>query len=456
MIYVAAFSLLVAALSYISLKRVGALIALAICMFGVESFFAAKSTFFVDHSSFANLVILAALVARCLLSFVRGELVNPITTVTWRLSVMLLAFALLTYFWTPKPDRFLENWQRGAPYIVIYLMIIPMMMSSMEVARSTLIWVLGIGAVFTLLLFLACDWDGRGVVLAGQSRFADKRDTAAVLAIAQLGGTMAIIAALIRLESRRYVTVIRWAIVILGLLIIVRTGSRGQTVAAVACIATFLPLHSRSISLRGVVTVLGSIAAAGLIGYYLYVEYGNQGRWLHAQTALERRTDMWQGMLKYWSNDGVFAWFFGLGNASAYRYVGFYIHNIPIEILCEEGLIGFALFFFLVKRALSNGYLALQVGPLIEPSRFNVLVIFTALFCYEAVLNLKSGSLHSQQLFMLYGIALEVALVGWQSYQNLLLYDDEDEEYEYADEEWGGDFEEAPHRPPRESWPAHS
>lgn len=454
MIYVAAFFLLVAGLTYISLKREGALIALAICMFGVETLFASQSTYFVEHSSFANLVIAAALIFRCGLSVVRGQAVNPVGTSTWRLAGLLVGICIFTYLWTPEPQQFTDNWRRGGPYVLIYLLLVPMMMSSMEVVRTTLKWTLVIGAAVTLFLFFGTDWHGRGIVLAGQSQFADKRDTAAVLAIAQLGGAVAIIAALIKPEKKkRWMTFARIAIVILGLAMVFRTGSRGQMLAGVGCIAAFIPLHNRSMSLRGVITIAGSVGFVGLISYYLYVEFGDQGRWQHSHSALAHRMEMWGTMFQYWLHGGPVAWIFGLGNASAYKYVGFYIHNVPIEMLCEEGIIGFVLYALLIKRTLSNGYLALRVGPRMEPFRFNALVIFTALFTFEVLLTLKSGSFHSQQLFILYGIAIEVALRGWQQDFDYLESDDvyeyipagsEDEydyEYEY-DQEYEDDFEE--------------
>ncbi|MEL6108314.1 MAG: O-antigen ligase family protein [Planctomycetota bacterium] len=433
MIYVAAFLLLVAGLTYISLKREGSLIALAICMFGVETLFASQSTYFVDHSSFANLVIAAALMFRCGFAFVRGQAVNPFGTNTWRLAGLLIGVCLFTYLWTPETEQFTENWKRGGPYVLIYLLLVPMMMSSMEVARRTLMWTLAIGAVVTLVLFFGTDWQGRGIVLAGQSRFADKRDTAAVLAIAQLGGVVAIIAALIKIEKKRWTTFLRWAIVILGMAVIFRTGSRGQTVAAIGCIAAFVPLHNRSMSLRGVVTILGSIGIVGFAGYYMYLEFGDQGRWQHSHSALAHRMEMWGVMFQYWVRGGPVAWFFGLGNASAYKYVGFYIHNIPIEILCEEGLIGFTIYALLFKRVIENGFLTLRVGEMMEPFRFNVLAIFLALFTFEVLLTLKSGSFHAQQLFILYGVAIEVALRGWQNDFNYL--DDDDEYYDEYDDD---------------------
>jgi len=97
-------------------------------------------------------------------------------------------------------------------------------------------------------------------------------------------------------------------------------------------------------------------------------------------------------LLDYWVDKGPFNWLVGLGNSSSYRIVGFYPHNVPAEVLAEEGLIGFALLAAFVFSVLfRSGKMMFSADVEIE-SRVN-LGILMAIFCFEGILTLKQGSM---------------------------------------------------------------
>jgi len=392
------------------------MVALAISMFGVESFFAAKDTFFLNNSSFANIVIMLALAVRVGYEFVkRGGKFSPLTSVTWQASMLLLAFTLMTGVWTPAFDQYRTNWIRGAPYVVAYLLLLPTLFSSYKVARDSLVWVLGMGVVISMLLYFTCEWEYRGVVVAGQESRRGQRDTAAILAIAQLGGTIAILAALYRSgKSGGLFAIGRWVLVALGLMLALKTGSRGQTIFAFACIALFVPINNRSLSFRGAVFTVLSLGVFGGLAFFLFENFATHGRWGSTLNSLSERQLMWNFMLDIWFREGPMAWIFGMGSAASYNYVGFYIHNVPLEILIECGVIGAVIYARLCFETGKNLYNGVAQAGSIDPDRFNIVIVYSSLFAFECLCTLKSGSLFGQQIFMFYAIAIEIAMRGWK------------------------------------------
>lgn len=102
-------------------------------------------------------------------------------------------------------------------------------------------------------------------------------------------------------------------------------------------------------------------------------------------------------VLTYWwraagSNFAVLL--FGLGNSASFSpsVVGYYPHMVPVEVLAEEGLLGFVLFAVLnivfVVRALQA---IRECGR--DPERRGVVAALTGMYAFAALLSLKQGSL---------------------------------------------------------------
>lgn len=85
---------------------------------------------------------------------------------------------------------------------------------------------------------------------------------------------------------------------------------------------------------------------------------------------------------------------FGLGNSAASdpRILGIYPHFVPLEILAEEGLIGFALFGLVLYSTARNAFECHSQLNTTSVDR-KVFAALLALFLFTSLLSLKQGSL---------------------------------------------------------------
>ena len=102
------------------------------------------------------------------------------------------------------------------------------------------------------------------------------------------------------------------------------------------------------------------------------------------------RMEMAQTMLWTWIND-PFAILFGLGNSSSFHIVGVYPHIVPIEILTEEGFIGFAVYISIVMMAFSSIWWLIRWSGLNRELR-DLVANYGAMMLYMFMLSLKQGS----------------------------------------------------------------
>jgi hypothetical protein len=95
---------------------------------------------------------------------------------------------------------------------------------------------------------------------------------------------------------------------------------------------------------------------------------------------------------------------FGLGSSASFdpAILGFYPHNVPMEILAEEGLIGFGLFAYLFFLTLQYIRKHISLSSRDSGGRYAV-AIFSAGALFMFLHSLKSSSLiGSSYLFMIF------------------------------------------------------
>jgi hypothetical protein len=98
---------------------------------------------------------------------------------------------------------------------------------------------------------------------------------------------------------------------------------------------------------------------------------------------------------------------FGLGNSAAYdpRILGYYPHFLPLEILAEEGLLGFSLYLLVYICAIRSTFRSFR-SVNNDPKNRRLLGALVGLYLFTSILSLKQGSLLlNLELFML-GIIL--------------------------------------------------
>jgi len=188
-----------------------------------------------------------------------------------------------------------------------------------------------------------------------------------------------------------------------------KSGSRGQVIGMIFVVLLLLPMKYTNISsskklmyvLFGIAAIFGAVTL-GVSNSDL------GGRW--EQTQLEThglaRVFAALDLLKIWVNDPV-AIIFGFGNSSSYALIGGYPHNVPAEILGEEGILGFTLYISILYVTFKAWRNVLTILKNTGADRTSI-VILGGLFLYEIVLSLKQGTLLGTALVFTFSIMILV------------------------------------------------
>ena len=264
-----------------------------------------------------------------------------------------------------------------------------------------------VGGIISILLLTTVEWQDRGITIGTR--------TGNPLATAQMAGYAILAALLYNSQKPKELVffIIKITVAIVCLLVAIRSGSRGQLLAAFIALVVFWPLAYR------VKNVFGFIFAVIIFCALIYLfNYGLQQFWSdHDRFSLDRsnadikgRFDMSLLLLADWFVN-PFAVFAGLGNSAAFAVLGTYPHILLFEIIGEEGLIGLSLYalilYFLYKNI--NGLAKLCRN---HESCRKTLAVLSSFALFTFLLSMKQGSLiGSQEFFMMTMIIARYKLV---------------------------------------------
>lgn len=375
-----------------SLKNPGYALGILWAMFSVEQYLQSASGFFVQYRSLVNFGITGLAIWAIGLSYLRGQL--PSLKLTrqhfWWLGLML--WTCLSLLWSVNYGTSMAKLKENAPYIIAFVLVGPYCLSAKQLPHAVRV-TLVLGTL--ILLGIATTGFGRRSIVitldTGQTTEGNP------LAIATYGGYVAICCVFSLYAQRNtlksFGKLLMIGLILLSLYCIVRTGSRGQLIfVAVACFI-WLPITAKMAAKRSSIMALGFGFCIVLVGIYILAETGVR-RWesQFIEQASNGRLNMCTKILKANYDAGAFAWLGGLGTSSSFVVVGFYPHNVPVEVLAEEGIIGaFCLVGFLFSVTFL-GYRTLRQPNLDPDSRLQVGILL-ALFTFEFGLGLKQGSM---------------------------------------------------------------
>lgn len=143
-------------------------------------------------------------------------------------------------------------------------------------------------------------------------------------------------------------------------LAILLTASRGNFVSLSLCIIgnIIFFLKNRGVGLLKKVSIL-MISVAGLIIFYNFAS-NNFNLFLERMTTFTSEGDISNGRYELW-NHAIKLWteypIFGNGFESLGRRMNMGVHNTYIQLLCDSGLIGFALFILFLYLLLKKSFL---------------------------------------------------------------------------------------------------
>jgi len=341
----------------------------------------------------ASIVILALIVAAAN----RGPQAFRPGPVFW-LTLILMFYALGSVVWTPVPDQAYDSWKKGAPYILTFCFALPFVIQNTgDITRILKILVL-IGIPLMMLIIFYLDWGYRAVYVGASLG----KITTNPLALAQFAGHLAIAAALLQVGGTKWKLIRILAILIAGLLIL-KTGSRGQLVATVLSVTFFYFLSQGRVSVPklGLAAILATILLvlmfmkAGDLVQSEYVLGREDARWTEEASAESyegRWKNAWALLAKCQSEPTTMV--FGCGNSASYdpKIIGIYPHIVPLEILGEEGLVGFLIYLAILWRSALNVLKILKTDVEDFALRSGLLA-FAAFAFFEFLLTLKQGSM---------------------------------------------------------------
>lgn len=357
--------------------------------------------FFVANSALFNVIVAFSVISGALGVLTRRQ--QSLDGMRNKYSAMLFllyAFAASGVIWSPSIYA-VNHLIAGLPYWALQVLLVPLLFTSMQDFRAAMAPTLVVASIVTVLYLTnpLGVYHGNRYVLQLGGGF--DRDFGNPLASAQMGGQMAFIAALIRPRRVSLLWLfVRLGALLLGLLLAVQAGSRGQLVASVFLIVTLFPMASKVKDIKQFfLTAAGFAAVAGVafmaIKLGLDTDPNAESRWslTLASEHLETRTgEVMKLLVWFWSEP--FHWLFGLGpNAfgSLPDQDGTYVHNVLVEVLCEYGVFGMSLFIalatvtYLHARDLFRRHAE-------DPAMRSAVAVLVAIGLYSFFLALKQGS----------------------------------------------------------------
>lgn len=388
----------IAIAAIVILRRPGAAAGILFCTYGLEQWAQSQSAWFFMHGTLTNALTAMLVVLAVLVRFQRGQpLLRDMPREYW-LVFTLTSLMVASTAWSISPADTLGNFKSEGLYFIVYALIMPMIVSDRRDARDACYALLTMGTAFVFLLLLTSRWDSRSIVFASGSSFAlYGSDRGNPLAIGTFGGYVSLIALLMNFGGvARIWQIVRYAVVLAGFAISVKSGSRGETAAILLTSFVLLPYSRRVRNLGSFIGFAVSILICAIVGTYVFDVYSAAGRFDFNSGVAEIRASrigMAQVLLGEWLTAGPFRWILGFGSSASFAIPGlnYYPHVVPAEVLGELGVVGFSLLLTIWFFAYRN---VREMWPLVrdDPQARGVIACIAAIFLFKWVVGWKEGS----------------------------------------------------------------
>ena len=371
-----------------------------LCMFGLEQWGQATTTFFAQHQTATNFLIGGLLLLAVVIQGVRKgfSIFAGYPAIGW-LTLALFLYAFLSTQWAPRPDITVKLWVSRWPYIVTMLMLAPLLVTETQDLRSAYTGLFLIGGLLSVLLLFFVKWEARRIVL---TESLGEEGLGNPLTVAAIAGMVVLIVILADPWPRMKLWIpLKWTLVGLCLLLIIKSGSRGQLLGVLFVSVACWPI-SRGLKNVKQFALLSFVIVFLAISTNLAIQelssqqvYGERGRWDEqaAQQDVSGRLKNASFLVRlaYSSSETIL---FGLGNSASYdqRILGIYPHFIPLEIMAEEGLIGFSLYLMIYYCAVRSMLRSFRIVAH-DPKERLLIGTLAGLYLFTSILSLKQGSL---------------------------------------------------------------
>ncbi|MES1196814.1 MAG: hypothetical protein ABUL58_07715, partial [Steroidobacter sp.] len=389
-----------------TLRKPAIAFAAVLCLYGLKQWGQNSSTLFAQDRTVMNFAVAVLVITGLLLSW-RRTLDRRTIPAAWWCGLLVYTYAFASLLWGPNLQDALDQWSLQVPYILMIAIVAPLLVKDVEEVHLVTGWTLWIGGIICLLALAFGTWGLRGLRVIGDFM----RSETNPLAIASLGGTVFVIGMLsVMTPVSWFRKVICVVLALVGLAVILRSGSRGQLLAAVIAVVMGMPMAAKKRNFGAWLTMLILIAVFAKAGFWIWDQLDvDSARWsAKSSTAdLEGRLGMAATLLAAAARNPL-TMLFGLGNSSAFHYVGFYPHVALLEVLGEEGVAGFLLYTAILLLTIRNAFsLDKKMRSMEDMDASRAVATLTALFVFELILTFKQGSLLSSVYVVAYAAIMD-------------------------------------------------
>jgi hypothetical protein len=395
---------LIAYLFVATVRRSAAAIAAVLCMFTLEQWGQFAHQFFVQHRTLANYLTGSIVMLGVILGILRGKRLFSHYPPLGISVIGFYFFAFISTLWAPSPEDSFSYWVRHAPFIVTYVILCPLLFTNTNDLREAYKHLIVVGSILVVLLLFVAKWDGRSIVLGS----AEGELIGNPLAVAQMAGYLALPAVLLRGPRKLFWIAGKALILSLCVALIIKSGSRGQLLAVIVVCVAMWPLSYQIKNPMQFTIAIILLAAFGIvIEWTLEFFWGGGERWSQDQMGkdVQGRLDMGIALLSAWRHGTILTLFCGLGNSAAYKIVGSYPHNMFIEVLGEEGIIGLVWLLFILIYVLRS---AVSMHTLLRNNKEDegVYSVLLGMFLVAFILSMKQGSMIGNSEFFMFAIMI--------------------------------------------------
>jgi hypothetical protein len=388
-------------LAFASLRRPAYAFALTLVMYPFEQLLQSQFPFFIDHRSFMNFLAAGVTGVAVGTAMLRGRRTIMIDRISMLVGLLYLLVVLSTA-WSINPELSWFTIRYWMPYLIAGVVLLPLTVSSPEDMRSAAKALLVVGSPLVIALAIA-PMEGRGLVLLNEESWEQGNP----LAVGTFAAEMAILAVGFMLAERKSPQTRAGLLLIAGLsaFVILRSGSRGQLFAAMAGIAvvSFGVLSGA----RRRNFLFAFIPACVLLGAVVFLKdafiEAAGGGWVERRWSVEEMQEHVQryrfGMASALLSEFISAasrnplvLLVGMGAASSYQLIGFYCHVVPVEALCEFGIVGAALYLMILWAAIQSIRIMFKTKDITSGNKTQI-AFLAGLFAVYFLLTFKQGSL---------------------------------------------------------------
>ena len=322
-------------------------------------------------------------------------------------TLALYAWSIITLTWSPGAEQGFSDVIAQFPYLLLIIVISPLLIKNTDDLNEALQASLWIGLLSGIIILAGSDFTTFNNSRIG---FEINGKNSNPLALGELGGTLLIIGATLRKSIITGIGIyLRFAAVIIGFIIALKSGSRGQFFIAAIVSVTFIPISAPVRNLFGFLATTVLVGIVLLIASYLLstqlegyaakrfstedLLYGNSS----ASSRLVNVYALFTACMRSPVSIGI-----GLGyNAFSTLPEGAidqYSHNLFADAIFELGLPGALFMSTIVWTGCRSTYQLLSMYRT-EPVKRCVIATMGALIASQILLISKQGSLWGTPVF---------------------------------------------------------